>query len=71
MKKNQGGAFGYIKKFSEKKTKIENFEQCHSAKNEKGFLQHPFCCKIEEGPFGAIQKYSRKVSKASTKKKCP
>ena len=25
-----------------------------------GFFQHPICCKIEGGPFGSIQKFSKK-----------
>ena len=54
-----------LKIFLEKKTNLRIF--CVTVpKNVKGepfeFFQHPCCCKNEGGPFGAIQKMSKKVS---------
>ena len=72
MKKIEGGPFGDFKKFLNKifEKKII-FEQCHSAEKCKrgdplGFFDIPLCCKVSKemkgGPFGAIQKISKKVA---------
>ena len=63
MKKNEGEPFG-------ENFEIEIFEQCHSAKNCKRGTLWEFLTSIvlqnvetnEGGPFGAIQKVSKKVA---------
>ena len=65
--KNERGPFRDIENFFEEKTKIEKFEQCHSAENVKGGKGDPrvFLTSILlqiEGSFGVIQKFSKNVS---------
>ena len=65
--KNERGHFGDIRKFSEKETKIEIFEQSVPKRSRTGdplgfltsvLLQH--CEKNEGGPFCVIKKFSEK-----------
>ena len=66
-KKIEGGLFGDFKKFENKQ---DIFEQCHSAKKCERETLWDFLTSIllqdietnEGAPFGAIQKFSKKVS---------
>ena len=69
MKKIGGGPFGDLKKIPKKFLKKVIFE-VPVPKNVKGgpfgIFRHPLCCKISKQmkgrPFGAIQKFSKKVA---------